>query len=892
MEEHARLRAGSLSFVEVLAASVALIGLSMTPVLIAPYMFAAAGNASWLAYAFGAVMLLLVAVNLNHFAKRATGAGSMFLYAARELGPATGTLAGWSLIWAYLFVGASQFGAQALFLGQIATMAGTAMPPILAMALLGIACWLLAVRDIALSTIVMLVLETVSVAIICTLVAIVLFKAGPHLDMGQLRLEGAGKASIGLGIATAIFSFVGFESATAFGDEARNPLKTIPRAVVWSVIIAAAFFILAIYAEILGLRGAKPPLDQSSAPLWALAELMNAPYLKTSHHDRRDLQFVFGGARLREHVRAHRTTDGGSKDSAPVAFGGRAALSNSARRARSERRLYVCDRRDDVCFARRADRYLQFLRDAEFAQLHRRLSADRNRRAALFAADRRIARPRHRRVRRNLLLLALHGRDAVLSRPSRADEPLPLRLRRLSRCGAGALFHQPQPNGNGAGMNPTIFDIAALHRRHVLTPWSAQKTLDMPVIEWGTGSYLYDVDGGRYLDLSAGLVAVNLGHGHPDLVRRIGEQAGRLAYASPQFFNTSRAQYAARLSEIAPWSEGARSFFTTGGGEANEDAVKMARAITGRHKVLAAYRSFHGSAPGAGTLTGENRRWPNEPGMPGVVHFFAPNPYRSPFYTRDPEAEVQRAIEHLELVLTYEDAARVAAILLEPVVGTNGAIVYPQPYLQAVREICTNNGILLIFDEVMCGFGRTGAAFAANRFNVEPDLMTFAKGATSAYMPFGGVLIRESLAATFDTKPLPCGHTFSGHPLAVGTALAALDIYERDGIFDRARTIEGWLSQGLDAVAAACPMVGDVRGVGAFWAIELVKDRETRESICAWQGADPGPLPRLLADLRRRGVYAFGRYNVVLITPPLTIERDELDEGLGALQAALAAFTL
>jgi len=280
MDEKNRLRAGSLSFVEVLAASVALIGLSMTPVLIAPYMFGAAGNGSWLAYVFAAVMLLLVAVNLNHFAKRGTGAGSMFLYAAQELGPMFGTLAGWSLVWAYVFVGASQFGAQPLFIGQIAGIFGGSVPALLVMAVLAAICWVLAVRDIALSTIVMLVLESISVAIICLLVGIVLTKAGPHVDLAQLHLAGASHASIGLGIATAIFSFVGFESATAFGGEARDALRTIPRAVIWSVLIAGAFFVLTIYAEILGLRGDKPPLDQLSAPLWTLADVVQAGYLR------------------------------------------------------------------------------------------------------------------------------------------------------------------------------------------------------------------------------------------------------------------------------------------------------------------------------------------------------------------------------------------------------------------------------------------------------------------------------------------------------------------------------------------------------------------------------------------------------------------------------------
>jgi taurine--2-oxoglutarate transaminase len=412
----------------------------------------------------------------------------------------------------------------------------------------------------------------------------------------------------------------------------------------------------------------------------------------------------------------------------------------------------------------------------------------------------------------------------------------------------------------------------------------------MPSIERGSGVYLYDTDGNRYLDLSAGLVAVNLGHAHPYVTQAIADQAKQLDYASPQFFNETRARYAQRLSAIGPWPEGARAYFTTAGGEANEDAVKMARMISGRHKVLAAYRSFHGSAPGAGTMTGENRRWPNEPGMPGVVHFFAPYPYRSPFNTADPREETQRGLEHLELVATYENPANIAALIIEPVVGTNGAIVYPPGYLAGLREFCSRHGIFLIFDEVMTGFGRTGASFASHRFGVQPDLFTFAKGATSAYVPLGGVLVRESLAAYFDDKPLQCGHTFSGHPLGIAAASAALDVYEREDLFQRGLVLEDWLRTGLERLQAQTPWIGDVRGIGAFFAIELVKDRATKSSIVPWQGADPGPLPRLLADLRRRGVYAFGRYNIILVTPPLTISRDELDRGLESLGEALSAF--
>jgi taurine--2-oxoglutarate transaminase len=428
------------------------------------------------------------------------------------------------------------------------------------------------------------------------------------------------------------------------------------------------------------------------------------------------------------------------------------------------------------------------------------------------------------------------------------------------------------------------------HNQLVLTPWSVQGSLDMPTIDRAEGSWLYDTEGKRFLDLSAGLVAVNLGHGHPTVVRAIAAQATRLCYAAPAFFNDLRAEVAQELATLAPWPEGARTFFTTGGGEANEDALKMARMISGRNKVLTAYRSFHGSAPGAGTLSGENRRWFNEPGIPGVVHFFAPFPYRSPFNTSDPAEETRRALEHLELVLTYEDPQRVAALMLEPVVGSNGVIVYPDGYLKGVRELCDRHDIFLIFDEVMTGFGRTGAPFACRRFGITPDLITFAKGCTSAYVPLGGVIVRERLAKYFDDHMLGCGHTYSGHPLAIAAAHGAMQAYREGGLYERALEIESWMRDLLGGLKQRSKIVGDVRGIGAFFAVELVRDRATQEPIAAWQGTSPGPIPALLKNLRGRGVYAFGRYNIILVTPPLVITRDELAFGIDALTASLEEF--
>lgn len=437
-------------------------------------------------------------------------------------------------------------------------------------------------------------------------------------------------------------------------------------------------------------------------------------------------------------------------------------------------------------------------------------------------------------------------------------------------------------------MQTTTTDLHALHRRHVLTPWSVQGKLDPPAIERGEGVFLYDDTGKRYLDLSSGLVCVNLGHGNRTVVDAIAEQARRLCFAGPNLFNNTRAELAAALSELSPWSEGCRAFFTTGGAEANEDAIKVARTLTGRPKILTAYRSFHGSGAGASTLTGENRRWYAEPGIPNVVHFIGPNPYRSPFHTDDPAEETRRALDHLEFIVNYENPQKVAAILIETVVGSNGVIVAPPGYLAGVRALCERHGILMIMDEVMTGFGRIGAPFGCLRFGVVPDMITFAKGVTSAYVPLGGLLLRESLASRYDTEVFGGGHTYSGHPLAVAAGRAALRAYAEGALFERAREIETWLRAGLEEIAARSSTIGDVRGIGAFFAIEFVRDKKTREPLVPWQGPGMGPLAAFYANLMRRGVYAFGRYNVTVISPPLTIEREELALAFEALAESVA----
>ncbi len=431
-------------------------------------------------------------------------------------------------------------------------------------------------------------------------------------------------------------------------------------------------------------------------------------------------------------------------------------------------------------------------------------------------------------------------------------------------------------------------DAKTMHKQYVLTPWSAQAAIDPPVIVRAAGVAMYDADGKRYIDASSGLIAVNLGHSHPHVVGAIKDQLDRVCYVPPSLFNDRRAELGEALAGLAPWPEGARAYFTTCGTTANEDAVKLARTVSGRAKILTAYRSFHGSSMGATALTGENRRWPNEAAaMSGVVHFFAPYPYRSPFYTQDPAAECERALDHVRAVMLAEDPERIAALLIEPVVGSNGVIVYPAGYLAGLRRLCDEFGILLIFDEVMTGFGRIGAAFGGQRYGVVPDLMTFAKGVTSAYVPLGGVLVREKLAAYFDDRAMWMGHTYSGHPLAMAAGIAALEAYRDEDLYARGAAIEPILRGHFSALQAKHEIIGDVRGAGAFFALEFVSDRQTRAPLVAWQGKSMGVMPTLFGSLRKRGVYAFGRYNLVHIAPPLISTDDDLAEISAALDGAI-----
>jgi taurine--2-oxoglutarate transaminase len=331
-------------------------------------------------------------------------------------------------------------------------------------------------------------------------------------------------------------------------------------------------------------------------------------------------------------------------------------------------------------------------------------------------------------------------------------------------------------------------------------------------------------------------------------------------------------------------------FFTSGGAEANEMAIRMARVHTGRHKILAAYRSYHGSTAGAAALTGEPRRWATEPGMPGVARFWGPHLYRSPFHATTPQEECDRALQHLRDTIVAEGAHTVAAVILETVVGTNGILVPPDGYLAGVRALCDEFGILYIADEVMAGFGRCGEWFAVDRWDVQPDLVCFAKGVNSGYVPLGGVVLSPAVAATFDDLAFPGGLTYSGHPLACAAAVASIRIFQEEGILEHVRELgETVIGPGLRELADRHPSVGEVRGLGVFWAVELVRDRTTREPLVPFNatGAAAAPMAEFGKACKTAGLWPFIHMNRTHVCPPCVISADEVRQGLDILDRAL-----
>jgi taurine--2-oxoglutarate transaminase len=407
------------------------------------------------------------------------------------------------------------------------------------------------------------------------------------------------------------------------------------------------------------------------------------------------------------------------------------------------------------------------------------------------------------------------------------------------------------------------------------------------MVKSAQGVYVTDESGKTYLDFSSQLVNTNIGHQHPVVVKAIQDQAALLCTIAPQHGNASRYR-AAELILDHSFDGAAKVFFTNGGTEAVEHAVRMARLFTGRQKILATYRSYHGGTSTSINLTGDPRRWPNDNGTSGVVHFFGPFLYRSTYNATTEQEECERALANLENTILFEGPTAFAAIILETVAGTAGIMVPPEGFLKGVREICDRYGIVYIADEVMCGFGRTGEWFAYKNHEAKPDLVTFAKGVNSGYVPLGGVVLNEAISASFNDRAYPGGLTYSGHPLACAAAVACIEVMQSEHIVENAKRIgDEVLRPGLEELAKKHKVIGEVRGLGVFFALELVSDRATKEPLAPYGGSSPA-MNDILVACRDEGLLIFNNFHRLHVVPPCNITDDEVREGLARLDRALS----
>ncbi len=425
-----------------------------------------------------------------------------------------------------------------------------------------------------------------------------------------------------------------------------------------------------------------------------------------------------------------------------------------------------------------------------------------------------------------------------------------------------------------------------LDRAHVFHSWSAQAEITPMVVTGAQGSEIWDEDGTRYLDFSSQLVFTNIGHQHPRVVAAIQEQAATLCTIGPPIANEARGEAARLITERAPDGFN-KVFFTNGGADANEHAIRMARLHTGRTKVFSTYRSYHGGTQLAVNVTGDPRRWPSDTSSAGTVHFFGPFLYRSEFHATTEAEESERALTHLRHLIENEGPNTIAAIILETVPGTAGIMVPPPGYLAGVRALCDEHGIMLIADEVMCGFGRTGEWFAIDAFDLVPDLITFAKGVNSGYVPMGGVVISDPIVETFAHRVYPGGLTYSGHPLAAAAAVAALTVMQDEGIVTNAKRLgEEVFRPGLAEIGSRHPSVGEVRGLGAFWALELVSNPESREPLAPYGGSSAA-MGEVMSACKKAGMIPFANFNRIHVVPPCNISDDDARRGMAILDEAL-----
>ena len=423
-------------------------------------------------------------------------------------------------------------------------------------------------------------------------------------------------------------------------------------------------------------------------------------------------------------------------------------------------------------------------------------------------------------------------------------------------------------------------EMIALSRKHTLFEWSAQSKVDPIPVAKAKGIYFWTPEGQRFIDFNSQLMSVNIGHGDPRVIEAIQRQAATLAYANPFMATEPRARLGAKLAEITP-GDIDTFFFTNGGAEANENAIKIARFFTGRHKILARYRSYHGATAGSMSATGDPRRWAAEPGVPGFIRVF--DPYHGIERGWD---SVAQALANIEEVIQLEGPHTIAGFILEPVTGTNGVLVPPDGYLQGVREICDKHGILMIADEVMSGFGRTGEWFAVDHWKVVPDLLTMAKGLTSSYLPLGAVGMRRRIAQHFQNNVFYGGLTYNSHPMGCAAALATIRVYEEDRLIENARKMGNVLKASLAELESRHPSVGAVRSIGLFGIVELVRNRRTRQPLAPFNGSSE-EMAALGRFFRENGLYTFVRWNTFFTNPPLCISEKELREAFVIIDRAL-----
>lgn len=430
-------------------------------------------------------------------------------------------------------------------------------------------------------------------------------------------------------------------------------------------------------------------------------------------------------------------------------------------------------------------------------------------------------------------------------------------------------------------------EIKETQVKYNLQSWSKQRGINPIAVEKADGIYMWDYDGNRYSDMSSQLVNLNVGHNCRPIIEAIKEQAEKFCYISPSFACESRATLAKMVIDLMP-DNMAKVFFTNGGADANENAVKMARMFTGRNKVFSRYRSYHGSTFGAGNLTGEPRRYPLEPGIPGFVKFFDPYIYREPINFESEKQASEYYVAKLREQVIYENPDSVAAIVLETVTGSNGVIIPPEGYLQGVRKICDEFGIMLICDEVMAGWGRTGKMFAFENFGIKPDIVSFAKGVTCGYVQLGGVAVSREIADYFDDHMLSCGLTYSAHPLACAAGVACLNFYKENNILDNVNKVGKVLGEILEDLKEKHPCVGDVRYIGLFTSIELVKNKTTKEPLVPY-GKDPdGIMGKIIGALKAKGFITYSHENMIFVSPPLIITEEQIREEMAKVDEVLS----